>query len=97
MDEGVPIGPTTVVRQSPDHLSAEVDGEVVFYVSDREQYYALDEIGTDIWGRLAEPQSIDDLCQSLVRDYDASADVIRAEVVALLEELRAQELIEVAE
>jgi hypothetical protein len=67
-------------------LTREVDGELVLLNLRTEEYYGLDPVGADIVSRLTSAPlatAVDALC----RDYDVDADVLRADVDALIAEL----------
>ena len=72
-----------------------VNGEIVLMSIDTGKYYGLDAIGSDIWGRLQTPIRVEALCNALAADYDAEAGRIEGDVIALLEELLEQGLVEV--
>jgi hypothetical protein len=57
---------------------ADVDGNVV----------TMGGSAVDVWIRLALPQTIDELVRELASDYGADPDTVRADVVALLEQLQ---------
>jgi hypothetical protein len=63
-------------------------GAVLYSTSD-EVYFGLNTVGVRIWELLPPAQqTLDDLCSVLTAEYpDAPADMIRADVVELLEEL----------
>lgn len=84
-----------LLSRAEGQLEAEVNGEVVLMSIERGTYYGLDEIGSDIWHRLAEPTRFADLCRALAGSYDAAPDVIARDVEALLVELRDQGLIRI--
>jgi len=65
------------------------DTELVLLGPESSDYFGLDAIAADIWGRLAEPQSLDDLVAALARDYDAPASAIAEDVRPVLDELLA--------
>lgn len=67
--------------------SANVDREVVFLNAAMDSYIALDEIGRQIWELLDSPRSVDGLVAELASRFDASRDVIEADVLAFLREL----------
>jgi hypothetical protein len=81
------------VRAVPDMLTADVDGETVMMDAESGHYYNLDPIGSRIWQALAEPMQVDALCESLARDFDAPIEVIRKDVLALLETLAERKLL----
>ena len=49
-----------------------------------------------VWRKLAEPKSFDELRDSLVADYDVSSEQCSTELKALLDEMKAQGLVEQA-
>ena len=81
------------IEIDPSPFSAEVDGEVVMMDAESGQYYALDPIGSAIWRRLATPLTVQDLCVELEAEYDAAPEVIRADVLALLDQMAERGLI----
>ena len=85
----------TIVARNDDLLTAEVDGELMAMSVELGTCYGLNPVGTRIWALLAEPRTIDDLCASLLDEYEVEAGQCRSEVVGLLEELRAEGLVTV--
>lgn len=77
---------STIVHRTERHLGAEVDGETVTLDVETGEYYVLDAVGADIWSRLEEPATIDQLCDTLDVAYSGDPAVIRADVVVFLEE-----------
>ncbi len=84
---------SSVVRAVPDMLTADVDGETVMMDAESGHYYNLDPIGSRIWHALAEPTRVDALCEQLAADYEAPVEVIRKDVLALLESLNERKLL----
>ena len=73
-------------------LTTEVDGELVAMSIEQGACFGLNGVGTRIWELLAEPRSIDDLCAQLCGEFDVDPAVCRSDVVALLNQLRAEGL-----
>jgi hypothetical protein len=86
-------GSDVLVRQDDGLLTAEVNGELIGMSVEQGSCYGFNGVGTRIWALLAEPRSLDDLCAQLLTEFDVDADRCRTEVVALLEELRAEGLV----
>jgi hypothetical protein len=86
----------SVIRRAADHLSAEVDGEVMLMSIEHSRYLGLNDIGSDIWRRLERPQTFGDLCGALKKDYVAAFDVIESDVRGLLTSLQAYGLLELS-
>jgi len=61
----------------------------VLYSPQEEVYFGLNPVGVRVWELLPPVhQNFDDVCRTLASEYpDAPADVIRADVAELLEEL----------
>lgn len=82
----------TVVRSS-DVIASPVDDELVMMDLERGIYYGLDRIGADIWARLAEPQTVADLCAQLMQTYEVDRATCEADVLAVLNEMAANGLL----
>ncbi|MEI6385672.1 MAG: PqqD family protein [Spirochaetota bacterium] len=93
MPEKQPISLASTVSRSEDHLSAEIDNELVLMDIEHGNYYGLDAIGTDIWRRLDGQVVVSDLCIALGEEYDADAETIQRDVLVLLKRLIAEGLI----
>jgi len=85
----------SVVVARGDIMSGAVDDETVLMSAEAGRYYGLDDIGSDIWRRLQTPVRIDDLCTALAADYAADPKVVEVDVLALLEKLHRDNLIDV--
>lgn len=71
--------------------------EAVLLHLDTEQYYSLNETGVRIWQLLDEGRSVDETCARMAEEFDVEDALVRADVLALIEELKAADLIEVRE
>jgi len=82
----------TIVARNESLLTAEVDGELMAMSIEQGNCYGLNAVGTRIWALLAEPRTIDELCASLLDEFEVDATRCREEVTSLLEELREEGL-----
>lgn len=89
------IDRSTRIRRNPDLLTAEVDGEVVMMSVEQGVYYGLDDIGSDVWNRLAEPVTVASLLTGLQARYDGDAAIIERDVMVLLADMAAKDLIRI--
>lgn len=93
---GEPLtGADILVRNDDGLLTTEVDGELMALSVEHGTCYGLNGVGTRIWALLAEPRSVDSLCEQLLAEFDVEEDRCRQEVADLLEELRADGLVTV--
>ena len=56
-------------------------------------YFGLDAVGTRIWQLLREGKNPAEVCAVMVDEYDVSREELERDIIILLEELVAQELI----
>jgi hypothetical protein len=89
------IRPANVIARSAEPVEAEIDGEVVMMSLRRGKYYGLDAIGTRIWQLLGTPSTVAAICDVLQQEFDVDTETCSRDVVALLEQLAAEGLIEV--
>ncbi len=86
---------TDLVQWRDTPVATEVDREVVLMSLERGRCYGLGETGSTVWRKLATPIRIAELCRQLEQEYAADSAVLTADVLELLDQLRAEGLIEV--
>lgn len=60
-------------------------------------YFGLDPVGTRIWQLVTTEPSIEAAHQVLLSEYDVAPEVLRLDMTALLDQLLARGLVEVAD
>lgn len=79
---------------SGDVVARKVGGETVLLDLGSGEYFGLDTVGGRIWELLSEKaQSIADLCNAIEAEFDAPREVIEADMLALVADLRERGLI----
>ena len=86
----------SLVKQSNDPISADVDGELVMMSIEKGNYYGLAGIGSRIWQLIESPTRVSALCDKLAEEYDVEKSVYEADALEFLGELAEQGLIEVS-
>lgn len=84
-----------IAQKGGDLLTTEVDGKIVMMDMASGSYFHLDPVGSDIWRRLENPMTLDDLCSGLLDAYEGDPQTIRADVDALLQQMNEQGLIRI--
>ena len=84
------------VSINPSVIYRELSGEVVLLNLQSGVYYGLDAVGSRVWQLLMESRGIDDVCATLLAEYDVSADMLRADIERLVGELTDKGLVIVA-
>ena len=74
-------------------LAQEAHGTTVLLRLADGGYYALDDVGAFIWALCDGTHSVDDLIAAVLAEFDATADVVRADVKAFLDELADENLL----
>jgi hypothetical protein len=87
------FSPATIVVRNDGFMEAEIDNEIVALSVETGMCYGLDPIGARIWRLLADPIGVADICEVLAKEYQVEFDTCRRDVLALLEELRAEGII----
>jgi hypothetical protein len=85
------------VRPAKDVLHRDLVGESVLLDVVSGSYFGLDEVGTRIWALLAAGEPLDRIVAILATEYDATAERLCADLLALVEELYASRLVVVEE
>lgn len=85
-----------VLCQRPGLLQAECDGEVLALNIEQGNCYGLNPIGSQIWRMLTRPIPVCDICSKLASEYAIDMSTCEVEVLDLLEHLRVEGLIDLA-
>jgi hypothetical protein len=72
----------------PSVLCRELSGETVLLNLESGVYYGLDVVGTRVWQLLLHGSTIAGICDTMIDEYDVASDVLHADVVRLVGELR---------
>ena len=76
-------------------VSSDLDDEAVILHLKAGVYYGLDSVGARIWALIQEPKTVDQIKDTILREYEVEPDQCERDVLALLEELAAEDLIEI--
>ena len=85
-----------LVRIPDGILLSQLQEEAVILNLDSERYFGLDDVGTRILSVLTTSDSIDAAYASLLAEYDVDGHVLRQDLLALIESLLQQGIIEVS-
>ena len=67
--------------------------DVLLFNMDDGSYYALNEVGNRIWELCDGTHGVKQLVSILSKEYDAPAEVIEADILEVLDDLRSKNLI----
>jgi len=85
----------SVIVKTADLPYVEVDDEVVILGVEKGVCYGLNSVGSHIWQLLIGQIRVGDICTILQSEYDIDAADCETQVLALLESLRSESLIQI--
>ena len=74
-------------------LISHLQEEAVILNLESERYFGLDDVGTRFLTVLTSSESIDAACEQLLHEYDVDSQVLRLDLLALVEKLVDQGLL----
>lgn len=90
----VGLFPGTRLKSRTDVAHKEVGGESVLLSLRHGRYFALNEVGSVAWNRLSAGASLLEARDAIVEGFDVAPDIAWTDLVALVRELLAQELVD---
>lgn len=84
---------SSVVSQTQDHVSTELDGETVLMCIKQGHYYGMDKILSRVWAIIEKPIKVSVLCDQLVREYEVARDKCEEEILDVLNKLLNEKLL----
>ena len=75
------------VTISPEVLFQEVSGEMVLLDLSSESYFGLDAVGARIWGLLESGNSVGEVLDTLMQEYEVERETLEVDVGELLDRL----------
>jgi hypothetical protein len=82
---------------APSHvLAVQLEGESVLLNLNSGCYFGLDEVGTRMWARLCQSESIQAAFDLLVSDYDVSEELLRRDLNDFINRLIEHQLVGVS-
>lgn len=89
------LSPETVVKWHPNHVAAEINGDIVLMSITQGKYIGLDDVASAVWRNLAQPLSIDTLSQRLATTFSGNAEQIQHDIQSFLADMIALSLVEI--
>ncbi|MCI5149559.1 MAG: PqqD family protein [Candidatus Electrothrix sp. MAN1_4] len=77
----------TVLQRNDAINFTSMCGEIVMMSSDQSEFYGLDDIATDIWNRLEEKKSVQELITELCNTYGIEQNQCITDTSPFLQEL----------
>lgn len=81
------------IYKNSDIFDSEIDNELVMMNIENNAYYNTSEVGKRIWQLLDEFNTVEDICNELVKEYDVSMDECQKNVLDFVNNLLENKLI----
>jgi hypothetical protein len=95
MPQTKPAALTDVVCVTASQVASRVGDELAILDLDRTIYYGLDAVGARIWELIQEPTALSAVLKAMVAEFEVDEVTARADLLALIDDLLAQGLVEV--
>jgi len=89
------ISEQATIVATAGQISADLSGEVVILNLDSGVYYGLDLVGARIWDLIQAPKTVMEIQAALLDEYEVEPERCENDLLALLQSLAAEGLIEV--
>jgi hypothetical protein len=86
---------SSIVVAAEDQVSCDLAGEAAILSIRSGKYHGLNAVGSRIWNLVQKPMSVNDIRDALLEEYDVEPERCERDLVALLQELAANGLIEI--
>jgi hypothetical protein len=90
------VTPDSRLTVPDDVVYRDVLGEAMILHLGTGTYFGLDPVGSRVWQLITERGALSAVCTAMADEFDAPADQIRADVLALVETLVDKRLLDVA-
>lgn len=85
----------SIVVAAKDQVYSKLAGEAVILNLKAGIYYGLDEVGTRIWELIQGPRTITEVRDAVLEEYDVDPGRCESDLVAILQNLKSEGIIEV--
>ncbi len=86
---------TSSIVAHRDIDTTELDGDKVMMDLDKGQYFALNSVGSAIWDIIENPISVNEIVETLLKEYEVEKEECEASVIEFLQGLENAELISI--
>ncbi len=88
---------SSIIERTNHLMTSELDDEIVMLNVQRGNYYGLSGVARRIWELLENPQSIDQICRSLMGEYEVGESQCFQDVCKFVDQLVAENVVRVVE
>jgi hypothetical protein len=90
-----PLSESSMVSATSQQVSCALADETVILQLKTGTYFGLNQVGTATWEFIQEPHTVKEIYQEILTRYEVDSQRWERDLYALLEEMRAADLIEI--
>lgn len=90
------LDPNCRLRQNPELIAADMDGEKVMMSIADGKYYGINQVGSRIWELLESPASVEEICRKITDEFEVEESQCRSDLNKFLEDLLANDIVRAA-
>ena len=83
----------SIIIQAEDHVSTDIDGEVVLMDMENGNYFGFDKILSRIWNMIETPTPISSLIAQIMQEYDVKRTECESDILDVLNKMLKDKLI----
>ena len=88
------VSDSSTVVAAQEQVSCDLAGEAAILNLKSGVYFGLDAVGARIWELIQEPKTVQQVCDTLLEEFDVEPERCKNDVLALLQQMSTHELIE---
>ena len=89
----IALSPGSTVVVADRHVSYSLAGEAVVLDLGGGVYYSMNPVAARVWDLVSQPRTVEDILDTLLEEYDVDAERCEMDLMQLLRDLAARELI----
>ncbi|WP_214825838.1 lasso peptide biosynthesis PqqD family chaperone [Exiguobacterium algae] len=84
---------STKVKQNPNMLTTEMDGEIVMMSITHGKYFSIGKTGVAIWEQMATERTIGEVVDQLCERYEVERGTCAQDVIRFVEKMASNEIV----
>jgi hypothetical protein len=87
------ITPSAKISRNTENMFSKIDSETVVMSIENDSYYGIDAVGSRIWELIDEKTTLENLIETLHKEFEAQPGQIESDTLTFLQKLLKENLI----
>jgi hypothetical protein len=84
---------TTVIAQSPELVSTNIEGQTALLSIHNGAYYGMDRVGSRVWALIEQPRAVSAVVDQLLKEFAVERPTCEQHVLTFLQKLADADLL----